>query len=104
MTQLALARALLPLAPLAALVAKAGSARATEPHKVTEPNVLNESAEVTSVVDAFDGDDKFDLHLTLGFQQTWRSGKILRETSSDLDQFSSGGYTAGNLNVAKYSE
>src|ERR1700742_3895329 len=104
MTHLALARALLPLATLAALVGEAVSARAEEPRKVTEPSVLNESAEVTSVVDAFDGDDKFDLHLSLGFQQTWRSGNVLRETSSDLDQFSSGGYTAGTMKVAKYTE
>jgi hypothetical protein len=104
MTHLALARAVLPLATLSALVVGSAVASAKEPRRVTEPNVLNESAEVTSVVDAFDGDDKFDLHLSLGFQQTWRSGKILRETSSDLDQFSSGGYTAGNLNVAKYAE
>ena len=104
MTQLASARALLSILTVTALAGISSPARAEEPRKVTEPSVLNESAEVTSVVDAFDGEDKFDLHLTLGFQQTWRSGKILRETTSDLDQFSSGGYTAGNLNVANYSQ
>lgn len=104
MTHLALARAALPGATLVALLGLPGTALGEEPRKVTEPSILNESAEVTSVVDAFDGEDKFDLHLSLGFQQTWKSGKILRETSSDLDQFSSGGYTAGNMNVANYSE
>jgi hypothetical protein len=104
MTHLALARAALPGATLVALLGFATKALGDEPHKVTEPSILNESAEVTSVVDAFDGDDKFDLHLSLGFQQTWKSGKILRESASGADQFSSGGYTAGNMNVADYSE
>src|SRR5882672_7830202 len=104
MTHLALARAALPGATLVALLGFATSALGDEPRKVTEPSILNESAEVTSVVDAFDGDDKFDLHLSLGFQQTWKSGKILRESGSGLNQFSSGGYTAGNMNVADYSE
>jgi len=104
MTHLALARALLPASALVALVGMVRVARADEPRKVTEPSVLNESAEVTSVVDAFDGEDKFDLHLSLGFQETWRSGNILRETTSNLAQFSSGGYTAGTMNVAKYTE
>jgi hypothetical protein len=104
MTHLASAKALLSVLTLTAVAGISSLARAEEPRKVTEPSVLNESAEVTSVVDAFDGEDKFDLHLSLGFQQTWRSGKILRETTSDLAQFSSGGYTAGNLNVANYSQ
>ena len=36
--------------------------------KAGEPRVLSEPGEVTDVVDAFDGDDVFDLHLTLGYQ------------------------------------
>ena len=43
-------------------------ARADEPMKVGEPRVMSEPGEVTDVVDAFDGDDLFDLHLTLGYQ------------------------------------
>ena len=81
-----------------------GRAGADEPRKVTEPLVLNEPAEITNVVDAFDEQDSFDLHLTLGFQQSWKNGNIRRETHSTLPPFSSGGYTADNLNVAKYSE
>ena len=89
---------------LVALVGLPAVARAEEPRKVTEPSVLRESAEVTSVADAFDDDDKFDLHLTLGFQQTWKSGRVNRETNSDLNQYSSGGYVSGNQSVATYSE
>ena len=88
----------------AALVATARPALAEEPRKVTEPQGLRETAEITSVADAFDGDDRFDLHLTLGFQQTWTSGKILRETNGDVPGLSSGGYVAGNMAVAEYRE
>jgi hypothetical protein len=87
-----------------ALVTAARPASADEPRKVTEPMVLRETAEITSVADAFDGDDRFDLHLTLGFQQTWTGGKILRETNADLDALSSGGYVAGTMAVAEYRE
>lgn len=93
-----------PLLGTLAVVFSASIARAEEPRKVTEPTVLDEPAEVTNVVDAFDDTDKFDLNLSLGFQYTAKSGNIHRETASDLDQFSSGGYTAGNMNVAKYKE
>jgi hypothetical protein len=92
------------LATLVAVAAAPRIARADEPRKVTEPSVLNESAEVTSVVDAFDDDDKFDLHLSLGFEQQWKSGKVLRETTSSLPQYSSGGYTASNMSVANWSQ
>jgi hypothetical protein len=104
MRHLALARAALPLAALASTLALGGVARAEEPRKVSEPSLLNEAAEVTSVVDAFDDDDKFDLHLSLGFAQSWKSGKVLRESTSSLPQFSSGGFTSGNMNVATYSQ
>jgi hypothetical protein len=92
-----------PLATLGLLLA-APRVQAEEPRKVSEPSVLQEPAEITNVVDAFDDTDKFDLNLTLGFQQTWKSGNIHRETHSDLNQFSSGGFTAGNMDVAKYKE
>ena len=41
-------------------------ARADEPRKVNEPRVLKEPAEITQVADAFDDDNLFDLHLSLG--------------------------------------
>ena len=104
MRHLASAQVALPLAALIALGSAARVARAEEPRKVTEPSVLRESAEVTSVVDAFDDDDPFDLHLSLGFEQTWKSGKVLRETTSNLPQYSSGGFTASNMSVASYSQ
>src|SRR6186713_3162031 len=59
----------------------AGNALADEPRKVTEPRVLREPSELVQVVDAFDDDDMFDLHLSLGYQHTWKNAKILRETN-----------------------
>lgn len=90
--------------PALGVLALSIAAHAEEPRKVTEPPVLRESAEITSVADAFDDDDSFDLHLSLGFQQTWKNGNIQRETNSLADQFSSGNFVASNMNVAKYTE
>ncbi|HEY6077726.1 MAG TPA: hypothetical protein VIW29_02935 [Polyangiaceae bacterium] len=79
-------------------------ARAEEPRKVSEPSVLSEPSEVVQVVDAFDDDDVFDLHLTLGFQSTWRSSKILRESALPDPGFNDGGYSRASLQVAEYSQ
>jgi hypothetical protein len=81
-----------------------GSAHADEPVKVNEPKVLQEPGEVTDVVDAFDGDDPFDLHITVGYQHTWHNANIRRETSIDQPGLSTGGYKADTMNVAAYSE
>ncbi len=78
-------------------------ARAEEPHKVTEPPVLNEPAEITQVVDAFDGDDPFDLNLSLGYQQSWSSATIRRETYIAQPGLSTGGFVNDTMNVGKYS-
>src|SRR5262245_33112281 len=88
---------------LATLLSSPG-ALADEPRKVTEPNVLREPAEVTQVVDAFDDDDRFDLHLSLGYQHSWQSGRIRRETSINQPGLTTGGYTSDALNVAEYKE
>jgi hypothetical protein len=82
----------------------ASVAFADEPRKVTEPSVLREPAEVTQVVDAFDDDDRFDLHLSLGYQHSWKTGKIRRETSIRQNGLSTGGYTSDALNIAEYNE
>lgn len=89
--------------PLAGLL-MTSLAHAEEPRKVSEPSVLREPAEVVQVVDAFDDDDLFDLHLSLGYQSTWTSAKIMRESSITDAGFSDGGYSRANLNVAQYSQ
>ncbi len=89
--------------PLAGLL-MSSLAHAEEPRKVSEPSVLREPSEVVQVVDAFDDEDLFDLHLSLGYQSTWKSAKILRETALTDAGFSDGGYSRANLNVAEYSQ
>jgi hypothetical protein len=89
--------------PLAGLLLTS-LAHAEEPRKVSEPSVLREPSEVVQVVDAFDDDDLFDLHLSLGYQSTWKNAKILRESSLTDAGFSDGGYSRANLNVAEYSQ
>jgi hypothetical protein len=83
------------------------SALADEPLKAGEPHVLSEPTELTQVVDAFDDDDPFDLHFTIGFQNTWKSANIRRETyigGLANPMLTTGGYTSSNMNVASYSE
>ena len=77
---------------------------AEEPVTSSEPRLMSETAEVTSVVDAFDRDDPFDLHLTLGFQQTWKRSDIRRETNLFQPGLSTGGFVASTENVASYSQ
>jgi hypothetical protein len=79
------------------------TAAADEPVAASEPRMMSETAEITSVVDAFDKDDPFDLNLTLGFEQSWKSSNIHRETSLNQAGLSSGGYVAATQNVATYS-
>lgn len=81
------------------------AARATEPKKATEPRIMNEPGEITNVVDAFDDENgnPFDVHITLGYQQTWNSAKIRRETSF-AQAGTTGFYTADTMNVAAYKE
>jgi len=81
-----------------------GSAAADEPKKVTEPNVLREPAEIMQVADAFDDGDVFDLHLSLGYQHTWKNSKIRRENTILQTPLARGGFTSSNLAVASSSQ
>jgi hypothetical protein len=82
----------------------AGVARADEPVAASEPRLMSETAEVTSVVDAFDKDDPFDLNLILGFQQTWKHANIRRETTLNQPGLSDGNFVASTENVASYNQ
>src|SRR5450432_2289519 len=81
-----------------------GAAHADEPHKVSEPSVLREPAEITQVPDAFDDDDPFDLNLSLGYESTWTSSVIRRESSVAQPGLTSGGFTQNNMNAAAYKQ
>jgi hypothetical protein len=82
----------------------AGSAAAEEPLTGSEPRMMSETGEITSVVDAFDKDDPFDLHLTLGFRQQWKHSNIRRETGLFQPGLSTGGFVARTENVATYNQ
>jgi hypothetical protein len=91
-------------AGLSAFVAYPAPAQADEPVGAQEPKMMSETAEVTSVVDAFDKDDPFDLNLTLGFEQSWKHANIRRESTLNQLGLTQGGYTATTENVASYSQ
>src|SRR5450432_1714224 len=93
-----------PIVGLCSLaLAAAPPALADEPHKVSEPSVLREPAEITQVPDAFDDDDPFDLNLSLGYESTWTSSVIRRETSIAQPGLTTGGFTQANMNAAQYT-
>jgi hypothetical protein len=79
-------------------------AAAEEPVTAGEPRLMSETAEVTSVIDAFDNDDPFDVNLVLGFQQSWKSSKIRRETNLNQPGLSNQAFVSTNENVASYSQ
>jgi hypothetical protein len=81
-----------------------GEARAEAPQSAREPRMMKETGEITTVIDALDEDDPFDLNLSLGFEQRFYSGAIRRETSLNQPGLSSGGYVARTENVASFSE
>jgi hypothetical protein len=86
-------------------VCAASPARADEQRMVNEPRILKEPAEITQVADAFDDDDDvFDLHLSLGYESTWASSVIRRESSISEPGLGDGGYAQSNLNVAQYHQ
>ncbi|HEY2510423.1 MAG TPA: hypothetical protein VGI39_06195, partial [Polyangiaceae bacterium] len=92
------------LAPVAVIPSLPTVARAVEPVAPGEPHLMSETAEVTSVVDAFDDNDPFDVNLMLGFKQSWKSANIRRETSLGQPGLSTGGFVSGNENIATFSQ
>lgn len=79
-------------------------ARADEPRTPREPRMMRETGEITTVIDAFDEDDPFDVNLFLGFEQRWHHGNIRRETSLFQPGLSTGNFVARTENVATYDE
>jgi hypothetical protein len=64
---------------------------------------MRETAEVTSVADAFDDGDLFDLHLSLTFHQRVKTANIRRETTSAAAGLSTGGFTASQ-DIARFTQ
>ena len=63
-----------------------------------------ETAEVTTVIDAFDKDDPFDLNISIGFSQMWKNANIRRETNLFQPGLSTGGFVPATENVAHYTQ
>ena len=90
------------LACVVGLVGSEGRARADEPVAAREPRLMSETAEITTVADAFDGDDPFDLNLVLGFQQSWKHASIRRESQLHQAGLATGNFIPASENVASY--
>jgi hypothetical protein len=91
-----------------ALSGAARAARADEPISAHEPRLMSETAEITSVVDAFDANDPWDLNLTVGFSQSWKNAKIRRESYLQQNGLagapgSAAGFIPASENIATYS-
>jgi len=85
------------------LLGVARPARADEPVGAREPRLMSETSEITSVADAFDKDDPFDLNLVLGFTQTWKHASIRRETQLFQPGLATGNFIPATENIASYS-
>lgn len=79
------------------------AARADEPVGAREPRMMSETSEITSVADAFDKDDPFDLNLVLGFSQSWKHASIRRETQLNQSGLATGNFIPATENIASYS-
>src|SRR3954453_18716574 len=88
----------------AAIMLSSTPAAADEPAAAKETRLLRETGENTTVIDAFDKDDPFDANLLLTFRQTWKSAKIRRESTLAQPGLATGGFVAGNENVAAYHQ
>jgi hypothetical protein len=85
------------------LLGMARPARADEPVGAHEPRLMSETSEITTVADAFDKDDPFDLNLVLGFTQSWKHASIRRETQLNQPGLATGNFIPATENIASYS-
>jgi hypothetical protein len=65
---------------------------------------LDDTAEVTNVLDAFDADDPFDFKFSLGYATRLKSAKIRRESELKQPGLTQGRFIATNENVASYAQ
>src|SRR5258707_3167214 len=84
------------------LVGVEGRARADEPVGAHEPHLMSETGEITTVADAFDADDPFDLNLVLGFTQSWKHAAIRRESQLNQPGLADGSFIPASENIASY--
>jgi hypothetical protein len=91
------------VASLLLLLGAARDAGADEPIGAHEPHLMSETSEITTVADAFDSDDPFDLNLVLGFTQSWKHASIRRESQLNQPGLADGNFIPATENIASYS-
>ena len=91
------------LAVRAVLVFTAAGASAAPRAGGVKP-FLDDTAELTNVLDAFDDDDPFDFHISAAYAARFKSAKIRRESSLSQAGLTQGGFTAINENIANYQQ
>lgn len=65
---------------------------------------LDDTAEVTNVLDAFDADDPFDFKFSLGYATRLKNAKIRRESDLKQPGLTQGRFVASNENIASYAQ
>ncbi len=88
-----------------AVVAVAAQRGAAAPRTMMETGpLLDDTADVTNVIDAFDADDPFDLRVGLGYSFRSKVAKIRRESNLYQPGLTQGRATAWGENVAQYTQ
>ena len=85
-------------------LAAASRSAAAAPRSSDARPFVDDTADVTNVLDAFDADDPFDLRLSVGYATRLKSAKIRRESELRQPGLTQGRFTATNENVAAYTQ
>lgn len=65
---------------------------------------VDDTADVTHVLDAFDADDPFDFKFSLGYATRFKNANIRRETELKQPGLTQGRFVATNENIASYAQ
>jgi hypothetical protein len=90
-------------AALTAFVLASSGAGAT-PRATDAKPFIDDTAEVTNVLDAFDADDPFDVQLSVAYATRIKSAKIRRESELRQAGLAQGRFTATNENIASFAQ
>lgn len=75
-----------------------------EPEDEGRPEMMREPTAFVDVIDSFDDEDLFDLHIGVGFQRTWEIGRLQRQANAATDDMRPGLNGHGNYwnDIANY--
>jgi hypothetical protein len=82
----------------------ASSGAAAAPRATDAKPFIDDTADVTNVLDAFDADDPFDVQFSVGYATRIKRANIRRESELRQAGLSQGRFTATNENVAAYAQ